>query len=132
MSALPAKELTTKQVQGVRFGFYTDDEVCLAAQRWRGCQHTHAPHIMGWSQSHAPGWPADEPMLACTLRCHGQVKRLSVKRIVSPLIFDNLKNPVVDGLYDPALGPIDLRGWYGAPTAWGTALDAALCACLKS
>jgi hypothetical protein len=27
MSALPAKELTTKQVKGVRFGFYTDEEV---------------------------------------------------------------------------------------------------------
>ena len=27
MAALPAKEFTTKQVKGVRFGFYTDDEV---------------------------------------------------------------------------------------------------------
>jgi DNA-directed RNA polymerase I subunit RPA1 len=41
-----------------------------------------------------------------------QVKRFSVKRIVSPLIFDNLKNPVVDGLYDPALGPVDTKGWW--------------------
>ncbi|GAX74019.1 hypothetical protein CEUSTIGMA_g1469.t1 [Chlamydomonas eustigma] len=63
MSALPAKELTTKQVKGVSFGFYTDEEV----------------------------------------------KRLSVRRIVSPLIFDNLRNPVSEGLYDPALGPIDQR-----------------------
>ncbi|KAG1672823.1 hypothetical protein FOA52_004627 [Chlamydomonas sp. UWO 241] len=62
--AQPAKELTTRQIVGVRFGFYTDEEV----------------------------------------------RKLSVKRIVSPLIFDNLKNPVLEGLYDPALGPIDPRG----------------------
>eukprot|EP00955_Chlamydomonas_euryale_P075540 362355-Chlamydomonas_euryale.AAC.9 len=43
--------------------------------------------------------------------CGPQVKAFSVKRIVSPLIFDNLKNAVLEGLYDPALGPIDLRGW---------------------
>ena len=40
-----------------------------------------------------------------------QVKRFSVKRIVSPLIFDNLKNPVPEGLYDPAFGPVDARAW---------------------
>lgn len=39
-----------------------------------------------------------------------QVKKLSAKRITSPLIFDNLKNSVPGGLYDPALGPIDFRG----------------------
>jgi hypothetical protein len=27
MAALQAKEVTTKQIRGVRFGFYTDDEV---------------------------------------------------------------------------------------------------------
>lgn len=32
---------------------------------------------------------------------------ISVRQIVSPLLFDNLKNPVVGGLYDPALGPLN-------------------------
>ncbi len=36
-----------------------------------------------------------------------QVRKLSVKRIVTPIIFDNLKNAVPGGLYDPSLGPLD-------------------------
>lgn len=32
---------------------------------------------------------------------------ISVKHITSPILFDNLKNPVVGGLYDPALGPLN-------------------------
>ena len=36
-----------------------------------------------------------------------QVRKLSVKRIVTPIIFDNLKNAVPGGLYDPHLGPLD-------------------------
>ncbi|XP_024394449.1 DNA-directed RNA polymerase I subunit 1 [Physcomitrium patens] len=32
---------------------------------------------------------------------------ISVKQISSPVLFDNLKNPVVGGLYDPALGPLN-------------------------
>lgn len=31
---------------------------------------------------------------------------MSVKRIISPLIFDNLKAPLPQGLYDPAMGPL--------------------------
>lgn len=34
---------------------------------------------------------------------------MSVKQIVSPIMFDNLKNPVKGGLYDPALGPMDAK-----------------------
>jgi len=37
-----------------------------------------------------------------------QVKRLSVKRLTSPLTFDNLGNAVKDGLYDSAMGPLDV------------------------
>ncbi|KAL3142270.1 hypothetical protein ABBQ38_002612 [Trebouxia sp. C0009 RCD-2024] len=36
-----------------------------------------------------------------------EVRKLSVKRIVTPIIFDNLKNAVPGGLYDPHLGPLD-------------------------
>lgn len=41
---------------------------------------------------------------------NAQIKKLSVKRITSPVVFDNLKNPVPGGLYDPALGPYDSQG----------------------
>lgn len=49
---------------------------------------------------------------ATTLTAHDslQVKKMSVKRIISHLIFDNLKNPLPQGLYDPAMGPLDLHG----------------------
>ena len=36
-----------------------------------------------------------------------EARRISVKRISNPVLFDALNNPVPDGLYDPALGPID-------------------------
>lgn len=48
--------------------------------------------------------------VTCQRVCVLQVRRLSVKRIVTPIIFDNLKNPIPDGLYDPALGPMDMFG----------------------
>ncbi|RKP25650.1 hypothetical protein SYNPS1DRAFT_28623 [Syncephalis pseudoplumigaleata] len=34
-----------------------------------------------------------------------QVKRISVKHVVNPLLLDNLNQPAPGGLYDPALGP---------------------------
>ncbi|KAH6595364.1 hypothetical protein BASA50_005882 [Batrachochytrium salamandrivorans] len=33
------------------------------------------------------------------------IRKLSVKQITNPLIFDNLDHPTTHGLYDPALGP---------------------------
>ena len=36
-----------------------------------------------------------------------QVRKLSVKRIISPIARDNLGAPVAGGLYDPALGPLE-------------------------
>jgi len=38
-----------------------------------------------------------------------QIRKISVKRVVSPILFDNLKNAVIGGLYDPAMGPMDTR-----------------------
>lgn len=35
------------------------------------------------------------------------MRKLSVKRITSPITYDSLMNVVTDGLYDPALGPVD-------------------------
>ena len=45
-----------------------------------------------------------------------EVLAISVKRVTSPTLFDNLRNPTQDGLYDPALGPIDSRSMYSPPT----------------
>lgn len=39
-----------------------------------------------------------------------QVRRQSVKSITSPLTFDALNHPVIGGLYDPALGPVEKSG----------------------
>jgi hypothetical protein len=36
-----------------------------------------------------------------------QIRKLSVKRITSPLVYDNLKNAVPNGLYDAAMGPME-------------------------
>ena len=35
------------------------------------------------------------------------VRRISVKQIVNPVLLDELNRPNVGGLYDPALGPSD-------------------------
>lgn len=35
------------------------------------------------------------------------VRRISVKQIVNPVLLDDLSRPNAGGLYDPALGPSD-------------------------
>ena len=35
------------------------------------------------------------------------VRRISVKQIVNPVLLDEINQPTVGGLYDPALGPSD-------------------------
>lgn len=38
---------------------------------------------------------------------HGpDIRRMSVKQAVNPVLFDNLNNPNHGGLYDPAFGPL--------------------------
>lgn len=41
-----------------------------------------------------------------------EVRRISVKRIVNPVLLDDLNRPNLDGLYDPALGPSDRHDMY--------------------
>jgi hypothetical protein len=38
------------------------------------------------------------------------VQTSSVKSITSPILFDNMNMPASEGLYDPALGPVDEYG----------------------
>ena len=42
-----------------------------------------------------------------------EVHAISVKRITNPIVFDALNKPLPDGLYDPALGPVDQHATYG-------------------
>lgn len=37
------------------------------------------------------------------------VRRISVKQIVNPVLLDDLNRPNAGGLYDPALGPSDRK-----------------------
>ena len=39
-----------------------------------------------------------------------EAREISVKRVTNPVLFDGLNNPVIDGLYDPAFGPIEQFG----------------------
>lgn len=41
------------------------------------------------------------------------IRRISVKQIVNPVLLDDLNRPNVGGLYDPALGPCDRKDLYG-------------------
>ena len=38
------------------------------------------------------------------------IKRISVKQIVNPVLLDNTNTPAAGGLYDPALGPMKKDG----------------------
>ena len=44
-----------------------------------------------------------------------EIRKLSVKQITNPILFDNLNHPDRGGLYDPALGPLDRNAAYADP-----------------
>jgi hypothetical protein len=41
-----------------------------------------------------------------------EVRRISVKQIINPVLLDDLNRPNIGGLYDPALGPSDRQDMY--------------------
>lgn len=45
-----------------------------------------------------------------TFYADDEVRASSVKSITSPILFDNMNRPAPEGLYDPALGPVDQYG----------------------
>ena len=108
-SALHSKEITTAQIKTLRFGFFSEEEVrarserrvVFASRNSRTCRLARSSRALTPSRPHAltPSRPH-----ALT-----QIKALSVKEVTSPVIFDNLKNAVIGGLYDPAFGPMDAR-----------------------
>jgi DNA-directed RNA polymerase I subunit RPA1 len=40
------------------------------------------------------------------------IRHISVKQIVNPVLLDDLNRPNIGGLYDPALGPSDRSDMY--------------------
>jgi hypothetical protein len=146
---VPSREVTTTQVTGVLFGFYSSEEVrgrtsgegyacgwepfqnvlgdpmlllCLHCSllspltfyghtplvsevTWE-LQNTYFPDVrdsVNW-----PGNGRDYDFLRCMF--YVQVKKLSVKQITSPVVFDNVQNAIPGGLYDPAMGPYNPNG----------------------
>lgn len=133
--ALRSKEVTLSQIRSVRFGFYTDDEVGgaehTASKRdgWMqgelGMHNTVAvdgvaSSCLRWGVCACPGHAAGTPPLTPGRRmpvrgcgcavARTQVRKLSVIRVVSPVMFDNLKQPLPQSLYDASMGPIDPNG----------------------
>jgi DNA-directed RNA polymerase I subunit RPA1 len=41
-----------------------------------------------------------------------EIRKISVKQIVNPIIMDTMGHPTKGGLYDPALGPYSKRHMY--------------------
>jgi len=110
-NALHTKEITTAQVTAVSFGFFSEDEV-------RACDHAgHKlymhPNCKGAAASPNCSDSIKREFVIVMRNCIVlffstlQIRKISVKQIVSPIIFDNLKNPIKGGLYDPCLGPMD-------------------------
>lgn len=96
MSVLPRKEVTTCSVVSVRFGVLTDDEVRR--------RHDRPPILSSLFSTRA------HPLSHHQSCNPAQVRKLSVKRVTSPITFDNMGHPVPDGLYDPAMGPAGAGG----------------------
>lgn len=53
--------------------------------------------------------PATVTSLSFSFLTTEDVRRISVKQIVNPILLDDLNRPNIGGLYDPALGPSDKK-----------------------
>jgi len=51
--------------------------------------------------------PSTPSSLSFSFLTTEDLRRISVKQIVNPTLFDNLLRPTSGGLYDPALGPME-------------------------
>jgi hypothetical protein len=117
-SSLHTKEVTTAQVAAVSFGFFNDEEVGVAVldtafgggalrAAWRrpGCYQLPLvlPLLLPAQPPSAERVQhAEQANISCL-----QVRKISVKQVVAPMIFDNMRTAVKGGLYDPAFGPMD-------------------------
>lgn len=56
--------------------------------------------------------PATVASISFSFLTTEDVRRISVKQIVNPVLLDDLNRPNIGGLYDPALGPSDKQDMY--------------------
>ncbi len=56
--------------------------------------------------------PATVSSISFSFLATDDVRRISVKQIVNPVLLDDLNRPNIGGLYDPALGPSDKQDMY--------------------
>ena len=59
--------------------------------------------------------PATVESISFSFLSSEDVRRISVKQIVNPVLLDTLNRPNIGGLYDPALGPSDKQDMYVYP-----------------
>ena len=51
--------------------------------------------------------PSTVSAISFSFLTSSDVRRISVKQIVNPILLDDLNRPNIGGLYDPALGPVE-------------------------
>lgn len=51
--------------------------------------------------------PSSVDKISFSFLTSDDVRKISVKQIVNPVLLDGLNRPNIGGLYDPELGPID-------------------------
>lgn len=49
--------------------------------------------------------PSSATSISFSFLSSEEIRRISVKQITEAQLFDNVNNPTLGGLYDPALGP---------------------------
>jgi DNA-directed RNA polymerase I subunit RPA1 len=55
------------------------------------------------------GVPSTVQSISFSFLTSEDIRRISVKQVVNPVLLDDLNRPSAGGLYDPALGPSDRR-----------------------
>lgn len=61
--------------------------------------------------------PATVSSISFSFLSTDDVRRISVKQIVNPVLLDDLNRPNSGGLYDPALGPSEKQDMYVSQSA---------------
>lgn len=61
-------------------------------------------------------YPATVASISFSFLSAEDIRRISVKQIVNPVLLDDLNRPNAGGLYDPALGPSDKQDMCVTPS----------------
>lgn len=64
---------------------------------------------------------AESTSISFSFLSSDEIRRISVKQITDPQLFDSLNNPNLNGLYDPALGPTKKTDVCVSPELWRSA-----------